>query len=189
MKGVINIGSHFGEQYNHWVLSGAKNILFIEPVISNYNEIIREYGGIPGVQIIKTALGTYTGKATMYVDNKHLSFSASILKPTGHLEDYPGVEFDRREEVDITTLDALDYDRCLYDYMYITAQGAELDILRHGVISLEYIDTIKSQVYRKRLYEGCPLVGEFSAYLGDLGYKLIKVEDAGISWDYATYQR
>jgi len=189
IKGVINIGAHYGEQYDSWVKQGAKNFIFIEPVSQNFEELLQDFKDKPNIRLFKLALGNRTGKAIMYIDKMHLSFSASILKPTGHLDDYPGVEFTDKEEVDVTTLDLLDYDRTLYDHIYLTAQGMELDILKGAVNSLRHIKSIKMQVYRKPLYEGSFSIEEMTRYLLGKGFALHGIEDIGISWGYATYKR
>jgi len=189
IRGVINIGAHYGEQYAEWIKRGIKNFIFIEPVNENFEELRHEFGNTSNIKLFNVALANYSGKAIMYVDNKHLSFSASMLKPTGHLEDYPCVDFIDREEVDVTTLDLLDYDRTLYDYIYMTAQGMELDILKGAVNSLEHIKSIKMQVYRKPLYEGSFSIEEMTDFLHEQGFNLTGIEDIGISWGYATYKR
>lgn len=189
IKGVINIGAHYAEQYDEWVRAGAKNFLLIESVAKNFMELNNRFFDKPNVKLLNMALGNRTGKITMYVDPKHLSFSASIFKPTEHLKDYPDIEFSDKEEVDIDKLDNIDYDRTLYDHIYITAQGAELEILKGATESLKYIKTIKSQVYRKRLYDGCFITEELTDYLSGIGFELVKIEPRGISWDHAYYQR
>lgn len=189
MRGVINIGSHYGEQYNDWKRQGAKNILMIEPIAKSFEELQDLFGNNPDVQLRKVALSSFIGVGMMYNDDKHLSFSASLLKPTGHYEDYPSVEFVKHEMVEVTTLDLLDYDRTLYDYMYITAQGSELTILQNGIKSLKHVTKLKSQTYTKALYEGCPLQEEFTDFLYDQGFHLVEIESSGLSWNYSTYMR
>jgi FkbM family methyltransferase len=188
MKGVINIGAHQFEEYKTWVKEGAANFLLFEPVEANFIYLLENFHG-ENIKMMKVALGNYTGEAEMYIDTNHRSLSASLLTPTDHLSDYPDIIFDQKETARVDKLDNIDYDRNLYDHIYITAQGMELEIFRGAEKSLKHIKTIKSQTWRKRLYEGSFITKELTEYLSGIGFVLKQIIPRGISWDHAIYER
>ena len=185
MTGVINIGAHYGECYSEFIRAGVKNCIFIEPVKSNYDMLVRNVPKSNNIRTINMALGNRVGTATMYIESKGLS--CSIMQPTNHLVEYPDIIFDTKEHVLIDLLDNIKYDRKLYDELNIKTQGYELEILKGATNSLKYINTITMQVYRVELFEGCPLFEEVMAYLKD--FYLSGVRWRRESWGIAEFKR
>ena len=187
MIGVIDIGAHWGEEYESWVKQGAKSFLLIEPIKSNYEVLLEKF---PQYPVLNLALANHTGEAKMFVDTTHHSLSASLLTPKLHTEVYPDVLFDKVETVKVEKLDNIEYNRKLYDFIYMSAQGMELEILKGGEKSLKNIKAITTQVFHKRLYEGSCLADEITEWLGDRGFDLVSVNVRNPHvWSYANYKR
>jgi hypothetical protein len=89
--------------------------------------------------------------------------SSSILKPKLHLELYPDITFDNTEEVEIKKLD--DYNYSNYNFMNMDVQGYELEVLRGGSNTLQYIDYLYCEVNRNEVYEGNAYIQELDDYL------------------------
>lgn len=187
MIGVIDIGAHWGEEYESWVNHGAKNFLFIEPIKANYERLLDKF---PQYPVLHLALANHTGESKMFVDTAHHNLSASLLKPCLHTEVYPDVLFDKIETVKVDKLDNIEYNRKLYDHVYLTAQGMELDILKGAEKSLKNIKTITAEVFHKRLYEGSCLVEEVVEWLDDRGFDLMGIDVRNPHvWSYANFRR
>ena len=188
MRGVIQIGAHWAEEYEGWLSLGVNEFMFFEPVLSNYLKLCRILPVIDRIKIYQLALGNKTGKIMMFTETEHQGKSCSILEPLLHLEQYPDIEFTGRELVDIEKLDNIKYDRELYDHIHLDAQGYELEILKGAEKSLEYIDSITCEVYRKELYRGCPMIDDIVEYLYQFGFDLKKVFWRGLSWGDAEFK-
>ena len=187
MKGVIYVGAHYGENYEGYVSEGAENFIFFEPVMKNFRKLSRIMNGKEGVVLHNTALGDTTGTVRMFTEYEHDGKSCSILEPYLHLKQYPDIEFKTMELVNIDRLDNIEYDRKLYDHLHIDTQGYELEVLKGGTFSLQYIDSIQVEVYREELYKGCPMFEEVKNYLKD--FSVESIYWCGLSWGNAKFIR
>uniref|UniRef100_A0A6M3IKR1 Putative methyltransferase n=1 Tax=viral metagenome TaxID=1070528 RepID=A0A6M3IKR1_9ZZZZ len=189
MRGVIQIGAHWAEEYEGWLSMGVKHFLFFEPILSNFNKLCRILPKTDNIKTYRLALGNMTGVVTMYVETEHQGKSCSILEPYLHLEQYPDIEFTDRVDVQINKLDNIEYDRTLYDHLHVDAQGYELEVFKGAEESLESIETITTEVYRKELYKGCPMFEDITLFLRDRGFNLVDVFWRGNSWGDASFKR
>jgi len=189
MKGVIQIGAHWAEEYEGWLSLGVENFIFFEPILANYNKLCRILPKTDNIRIHRLAIGNMVGIIPMYVETEHQGKSCSILEPYLHLEQYPDIEFNDKVSVVIDKLDNIEYDRSLYDHLHVDTQGYELEVFRGAERSLGYIDTITTEVYRKELYKGCPMIDEVVSFLGDQGFKVKDVFWRGNSWGDASFIR
>jgi FkbM family methyltransferase len=187
MKGVIQVGAHYAEEYEGWCSIGVKYFIFFEPILSNYNKLCKILPKSDKIKTYQLALGNITGKIMMFTEQEHQGKSDSILMPYLHLEQYPDIEFTGTESVDIEKLDNIEYDRTLYDHLHIDAQGYELEVLKGATESLKFIDTIECEVYDKELYKGCPMVDEIVEYLKD--FELMEIFWRGVTWGDAKFKR
>jgi FkbM family methyltransferase len=189
MRGVIQIGAHVGEEFEGWESLGVKNYIFFEPIKTNYIKLTRILPATENIQTHNLALGNMKGWVQMYTETEHQGKSCSILEPYLHLEQYPDIEFDGTETVAIDKLDNIEYDRTLYDHLHVDAQGYELEIFKGAIKSLRFIETITTEVYRKELYKGCPMIEEVTEFLNEQGFDLTGVFWRGNSWGDAQFSR
>jgi FkbM family methyltransferase len=191
MRGIISVGANLGQELEGWMSLGVTDFIMFEPVSETYIKLHRILATKKGinVKLFNLALGNETGKILMHTESAHQGKSSSILKPKLHLEQYPDIIFDGAEMVDIDKLDNIDYDRSLYDYLHIDAQGYELEVLQGAHESLASINDITCEVYRAELYEGCPMIEQVTKYLENHGFFLKSVYWRGLSWGDAIYKR
>jgi len=189
MRGVIQIGAHWAEEYEGWLSLGVNEFMFFEPVLSNYLKLCRILPVSDRIKIYQLALGNKTGKIMMFTETEHQGKSCSILEPLLHLEQYPDIEFTGRELVDIDKLDNIKYDKELYDHLHVDVQGYELEVFKGADESLKYFDTIETEVHRAELFRGCSMVEETTAYLVDKGFELIDIYWRGMTWGDAKFKR
>lgn len=188
MKGVIDIGAHWFEEYEKWKAAGAIHFLLFEPVYANYRYILDNYKG-GNVRVLNVALANYNGHSEMYVDPDHQCLSSSLLFPTLHQRDYPNVKFSTKEIVQVRRLDDVDYDRTLYNHIYMTAQGMDLEILKSAENSLENILIIEAQGFRERLYKDSFISDEMIEWLRARDFKLISSIPTGPSRELLRFSR
>lgn len=187
MKGVISIGSHYGEEYEGWLSLGATNFMFFEPVSFNFRKLKAIMPKSDNIKLFNLALGNSRTRMKMYIEKSHQGKSCSLLEPTGHLTQYPDIEFKYEEVVNVDKLDNIGYDRDMFDHLHVDTQGYEMEVLKGAEHSLSFIKTINIEVYRKELYKGCAMFEDVSKFLEDHGFQFIDVYWRGNTWGDAKY--
>lgn len=188
MKGVIQVGAYRGEDYQAWANIGIKHFLFFEPIPENFIQLIKRLPTSKNIHAFQIALGDKTGQIEMLLSSNK-GQSGSIMEPQEHLKQFPDVLFNSKIVVNIDRLDNIKYDRKLYDYLKVAAQGYELEVFKGAKESLQFITKIDCQVYRTELYKGCPMIEDIAEYLMIYEFHLIKVTWNHPSWGYATFQK
>jgi len=191
MKGVISIGSHWGEEYKEWKHNGAENFIFFEPISFNYKHMMELLPDDNNIRTFNMAIGNRKGRIMMNVENNEANHgqSCSILEPKLHLERFPHIVFDSTEEVDIDRLDNIKYGRTLYDYLHIDVQGYELEVLKGATQSLSYINIIDIEVNREELYFGCAMIVDIDTFLRVFDFYRISVDWYGGNFGGAIYKK
>jgi FkbM family methyltransferase len=177
IKGIIHIGGHYGEEVGSYVEQGINDIVLFEPLKENFEILKKNVSNFDAnIEGHRVALGNSNGNITMNLSSNGLE-SSSILKPKLHLELYPDITFDNTEEVEIKKLD--DYNYSNYNFMNMDVQGYELEVLRGGSNTLQYIDYLYCEVNRNEVYEGNAYIQELDDYL--FSYNMKRVETSW--WD------
>lgn len=187
IRGVIHIGAHYGQEYPQYVAQGIKNIIFFEPILSNYKKLLERLPQNDNVRTFNLALGNEVGAREMYVETANKGQSCSLLEPGTHIKQYPHIRFDKREAVQIDKLDNIFFDRHLFNMINIDVQGYELEVFKGATKTLEIIDIIYSEVNRDDVYKGCVRVEELDLFLSKWHFKRVLTDWAGITWGDAIY--
>ena len=180
IKGVIQIGSHHGQENKLYNLTNIKNRIFFEPLNSNFS--VLEKNIEPKHTLVKKALGNENKKVSMYVEKQNSGQSSSILKPKLHLTQYPNIVFDNTEIVDMIRLDSFEEDLNNYNFIVIDVQGYELEVFKGAEKTLENIDYIISEINRDELYENCARIEQLIEFLSAYGCELIELYWVGGTW-------
>ena len=190
MKGVIQIGAHYAEEYEGYVSQGIKDFVFFEPIKANFKKLEKILDGKPeNILLYNLAIGNMDGMIKMYTETTHQGKSCSILKPHLHTKQYPDIIYDGIEMVRINKLDNIPYNRDLYDHLHMDLQGYELEALKGAEESLKYIKTATIEVYRAELFKDCPMIEDIVRYLMDRGFNLMEVFWRGNTWGDAKFTR
>lgn len=185
IRGVIHIGAHHGQEYNLYKSHNISNIIFIEPLKSNFDILKKKVG--EECTLYNLALGNIEGKIEMYVETANFGMSSSILKPKLHLTQYPFITFDNKEIVDIKRLDDIQYNRDNFNMINIDVQGYELEVFKGAKSSLNNIDYIISEINIDEVYEGCGKLQDLINTLEPYGFKLVTMDLSGITWGDALF--
>lgn len=189
MKGVIQIGAHYAEEYEGWLSEGATNFIFFEPVLANYNKMVQILPKSEHIKTYRMALGNETSWRRMYCETVHKGKSCSLLKPLRHLEQYPDIVFDQTEEVEVRRLDDINYNKTLYDHLHIDVQGYELEVLKGAVESLKHFTTVETEVHRAELFEGCSMYQDVCNFLFAQDFNLDSIYWRGNTWGDAKFRK
>lgn len=185
-KGVIHVGAHYGQEYDHYIECGMQRIIFIEPLKKAYQVLQNRFNGVPDVEIWNFACGRKPEELEMYVEDDNQGQSSSLMKPKEHLKQYPGIRFRGREPVKVFPLDFLSTIGC--NILMIDTQGFELEVLRGAKETLRNIDVVYSEVNRAEMYEGCPMIEDLDEYLRQFDFERKEaVWYANGNWGDAVY--
>lgn len=192
-KGIIHIGAHFGSEIKDYNEVGYKNIIFVEPVKATFDILksnVQSTNIDPECKIrfINKAFGNKTGQIDMFIENSNRRESSSILEPEFHLRMYPGIQFDSKETVQITTLDEEMYNITdEFNLLNIDVQGYELEVLKGSSKYLSKIDFINTEVNKVHMYKNCALINEIDEFLSQ--YDFVKIDEnwMGEVWGDAMY--
>lgn len=185
ISGIIHIGGHYGEEILEYVQNGIQDIVIFEPLVENF-EILESNvsdlnANIKGYQV---ALGSTEGQLEMYVSSNG-GLSSSLLKPKKHLSQYQDITFDKKELVDVKTLDS--YAFAEYNFINMDVQGYELEVLKGGIKTLENVDYVYCEVNRDEVYENNAYVEEIDDFLSGYNMKRVEIDWQGDTWGDALY--
>lgn len=189
IKGVIHIGAHYGEEYEIYKTQNVNNFIFFEPLGHNFSVLYSRLKDKSDVILVNKALGATNDKVIMNVEEANCGQSSSVLKPKLHLQQYPHIVFNKKEEVDMITLDSYFSDSSILDFNFINidVQGYELEVFKGSINTLKHIDYIITEVNRAELYENCCNVYELDCFLSSHGFARIETNWEGITWGDALY--
>lgn len=180
---IIHIGAHLGEEAPDYARAGVKNVLWLEAnpdLIGTLTLNVSQHEGQSAVHAV------VSDKDNEPTDLRLASFSmsSSILDMKRHLDFYPTIlEIGRYSGVSVTVdtlLDRLDISHNTYDMANIDVEGAELLVLKGMTETLKTIKWIYAEVNYEEMYKDCALIGDVDAFLGNLGFKRILLQDAYI---------
>lgn len=187
IKGIIQVGAHTGGEYN-FLKNISKNILMFEPQNKIFKILKENVGSDSGVIIENYAVGSVSGKMNMYIEKNNLGMSSSLLRPHLHALQYPTIEFNETEQVEVITLNEYFKNKFFnYNLMVLDVQGYELEVLKGCSEHLNNVDYILCEVNQAELYKNCAMVGEIDEYLSKFNLKRYETYWAGHTWGDALY--
>ena len=196
IRGLIHIGSHYGQEYEAFRGHGCTNFLMFEPVPWTYDKLIEhiERCGTEGVKVVTAncALGkSDEDKLTLYLDNRQQA-STTALKPVKHLELYPDILFDETIEVPQRCLDSYlneteGVDIKDFNMINIDVGGYELEVFKGAEETLNHIDYVMTEVNREEMYENTCRIEDLDKYLGEYGFVRVATAWPNSMWGDAFY--
>lgn len=187
IQGVIHIGAHWGREYLSYEKLRIQNMIFFEPVASNYEKLLKVLPKKKSIKTFNLALGNEVGIKEMYIETANKGMSCSLLEPGTHLKQYPHITFDKRETVKINKLDNIAFDHTVYNMINIDVQGYELEVFKGAIKTLKTIDIIYSEVNFEELYKDCILVDGLDKFLSKFGFVRILTNNHPQAWGDALY--
>lgn len=187
---VIQVGAHWGQEYEDYVLCGAGVIVFVEPCKKAFQILEAKFGNNPIVVLFPVACGSPEDPEDMFMNTGdetiNKGMSNSLLKPAKHLQIHPEVEFTSREKVMVKTLDSIIPEDFDCDLLVLDVQGYEGNVLKGATKVLKNVKYVYTEVNKDEVYEGCTRVEELDGLL----WEFDRVETGrwvGGSWTDALY--
>lgn len=189
ITGIIQVGAHYGNEYNN-LKQLSENVVMFEPQKRVYSVLCENLKNEKNITIENMALGSQIGKLEMFVETANNGQSSSLLEPALHTQQYPGIVFSDREEVDVNTLDNYFSSKTInHNLLIMDVQGYELEVLKGSVTILDKMDYIFCEVNRAELYKNCSMVEEIDLFLSKFGFKRGYTYWAGVTWGDALYMK
>lgn len=167
IKGVCQIGAHFGEENNLYVQNGIIKRIYIEPSSKSFKVLRDKFDGDENVILVNVACGEKEETMVSYMDSTNQGMSSSLLIPKDHLVQHKEVVFDEAGLWKVVRLDDIPFERKDYNLINIDVQGFEDRVFRGATETLKHIDYIFSEVNRSEMYEGCAMIEDLDAILSD----------------------
>lgn len=104
-----------------------------------------------------------------------MSDSSSLLPPTGHIDQFKNVAFERTIEVPTERLDRgiVEGKWPVPGFIHMDVQGAELMVLNGFGVHLHHVRCLWLEVEQVELYANQPLADEVADYLTEAGFELV----------------
>lgn len=180
IHGVIHVGAHYGEENPTYDQLNIQNRVFFEPVKNNFSVLEKNIAG--RFPIHNIALGSENKLVEMYVETVNLGQSSSVLKPKLHIAQYPHIQFNERETVQMKRMDEIELDMNKFNFLNMDVQGYELEVLKGAKNTLESIDCIMTEINRAEVYEKCAQLQDLIEFLRPYGFKLVEEDWGGDTW-------
>jgi FkbM family methyltransferase len=190
VTGIINIGSHLGDEINEYRRLGITKFVMIEPNPIAFRRMDEKYR--VGETFLNLACSDLNGNLNMYVSSGNDGAANSFLKPTKtFLKQFPGIAWDNfgHQQVAVSRLDSLGLDVGLYNMISIDTNGTEKLALSGGLTTLGFMHYIYAKVYFTDVYEGCTKVEDLDAFLAGHNFIRVETDKAGVTFGTALYAK
>lgn len=165
VKGVIQVGAHFGEEDHLYKQHGIKNRVYIEPMAKSFYILTDKFKNDEDVILVNCACGESKCQEVAYCDTTNQGMSSSLLAPVDHLIQHKEVIFDEAELWKVERLDDIPFERSSYNLLNMDVQGFEDRVLRGATETLKHIDYIFTELNRSPMYENCAMVNDIDNLL------------------------
>ncbi|MGQ3047064.1 MAG: FkbM family methyltransferase [Niveispirillum sp.] len=186
-KGVVQVGANAGQELQSFYDAGVHQGVFIEPLDAPFTVLQRLCASVPGYLPIQAVCGARDGEDVTFHVANNFGASSSTLKPLGHLEDYPHVDFVAEQKLTSFTLDRVmdtvhhhrpDLSGNL-SLLYMDVQGAELSVLKGATRTLQHIDYIYTEIGLGDTYENDVAMEDLFMFLKMFGFRLVEMTMIG----------
>lgn len=188
IKGVIQVGAHYGQELQDYIDMGADYIVLFEPCEAAFNELEKRINR-SDVTIVPYKLGCadFNGLVVMKTSPQNQGQSNSILEPAKHTEYYKDIRFTTTETIEVVRLDDAEFDRSRVNMLVMDVQGAEGLVLKGAEETLKHIEVIYTEVNTEELYKDCILLHQLDDLLTD--FKRVEIRLTRQGWGDAIYKR
>ena len=187
VTGVIHVGGHIGQEMETYKKNNVENLIVFEPQQVPFQKLksVVDSLNFPNIQLVNKALGNSCATVEMTCNDDGLC--SSILNPKQVLEQYPDIIFDRKETVEMVTMDSVIGKKHKYNFLNMDTQGYELEVLKGAKNTLKTIDCVYTEVNNTEVYENNALIEDIDDFLKE--YNMVRVETdwMGGTWGDAFY--
>lgn len=193
IAGLIHVGAHEGQELASYRKIGSFPIAFVEAHPDIYRRLVSKTAHDQNVFPIHAAITDQDGPVTLHLSGD--DESSSVLPVGAMARLIPITAECGTLEVPGRTLDSLlvdwlaeDHPVAMANVMVCDVQGAELQALRGGYVTLPQFDAIVLEVSFDELYIGCGQVEEIDQLMNGAGFsRVTTISTWHPSWSDAFY--
>ncbi len=186
-NGVLHVGAHEAEEADAYLQQNFGRIIWVEAQKSLIPGIKKRVMGRGDLVLCGVAWSESGVLMDLKVTNN--SQSTSVFDLAEHLDHYPEIVSVANVRVETSRLDELVPNGEKFDFLNLDIQGAELEAIKGLGTLIGNVRWIYTEINRRQLYEGIPLIGELDRYLGDLGFVRCAAVWTHAGWGDALYVR
>lgn len=186
-KGVLHLGASEGQEAPFYAKHGYK-MAFVEALPHIHAKLVQnvaKYGAVT----YNACVSDVEGVDIEFNIANNGGQSSSMLEFGTHTKEHPGVRFIGKTRMKTKRVDSLVADIANYDILVMDLQGAELMALKGIGEKLHGFKYVYTEVNKKHLYKGCPLVWELDEYLKGFGFERVETKFTQWGWGDAFYVR
>lgn len=171
---AIDCGAHDGADSVELASVLNATVHAFEPVPSLFHRLHARSIKDRRIVAYPVALGDRDGVAEMFISAGDSDASSSLLPPSQHLIDLPGITFPERTTIQIQTLPswAAQHGVPRIDLMWLDMQGFEMRMLMASGKLLDGVRAIHTEVNLVENYSGAGLYADLRKWLSGRGFKL-----------------
>lgn len=175
-KGALHVGAHLGDEIKSYRAHDLKQVVFVEANPDLAQGLRDRFKSDGDVTVIEAAASDEEGSATFNITS--MDQSSSLLDLKDHAKLYPKIGVDKQITVRTAQLDVLleeaGVDTSTLDFIAMDIQGAELMALKGATKLLPQIKALQIEANYSELYDGCPLITDLDAFLGQFDFVRVK---------------
>jgi len=190
-KGVLHIGSSSGQETEHYVKLGVKDVVYIEALPEVFKKLVDYVKKFDcRFTCINACISDKDNEEIIFNVANNEGQSSSMLKFGTHKKQHPSVRFIDEIKLVTTRIDSI-YDRYEFpelQFLNVDLQGADLFAIKSMGEILHNFKWVYVEVNKDHVYENCPLVREVNEYLAKFGFKGVEEKWVG-NWGDKLYIR
>lgn len=186
-SGVLHVGAHQAEEFEEYRKAGFGPTIWVEAQ-SELLARIREVIAGSEDSVVEAVAWSETGKKLTFQVTSETQ-SSSLFGLAEHLLEYPQIQTMEERQVTTVRLDEVVPAESHFDFVTLDIQGAELEALRGMGDLLARVKWIFTEVNRREMYEGIPLVQDLDDFLSQQGFRRVVTLWYPAGWGDALYAR
>ena len=184
-SGVLHVGAHHAEEFEEYRKAGFGPTIWVEAQ-SELLARIREVIAGSEDSVVEAVAWSETGKKLTFQVTSETQ-SSSLFGLAEHLLEYPQIQTMEERQVTTVRLDEVLPPESRFDFVTLDIQGAELEALKGMGDLLSRVKWIFTEVNRRELYEGIPLVEDLDNFLSRQGFRRVVTLWYPAGWGDALY--
>ena len=186
-KGVLHIGSSTGQETEHYINLGVRDICYIEALPDVYKGLKEHVKKFPGkFTCINACISELDGAEVIFNKTNNEGQSSSMLEFGTHSKEHPSVKVIEKMRLKTSRVETMYRTHGIeinrFDFLNIDLQCAELIALKSIGDLLNNFKWLYLEVNQKPLYVDCPMVDEIEHYVSKYGFKVKETKWTKHGW-------
>ena len=185
--GVLHVGAHEAEEFEAYRRANFGPTIWVEAQAELLPRIREVIEGTDDV-LLEAVAWSESGKEFNFQVTSETQ-SSSLYGLAEHLVEYPQIKTTEERKVTTTRLDEVISQEARFDFVTLDIQGAELEALKGMGNLISKVRWIFTEVNRREMYAGIPLVEELDDFLSKQGFERVVTLWNPAGWGDALYAK